>query len=61
MIPGRDLARAQLGACMQSSPIVIAEVLASLNHKVVLMYAQCAFVHCYMREEMEEGDCLMPQ
>ena len=41
---------------MLSNTTAIAEAWALLDHKFDLMYAKCAFVHCYMGEGMQEGE-----
>ena len=42
---------------MLSNTTAIAEAWARLDHKFDLMYAKRAFVHWYVSEGMEEGQC----
>lgn len=51
-----DLAKVQRHVCMVSNITAIAEVWACLDHKFDLLYANCAHVHWYVREDMEEGE-----
>ncbi|TKC47395.1 hypothetical protein EI555_004446 [Monodon monoceros] len=57
VVPGGDLAKVQRAVCMPSNTTAIAEVWARLDHKFDLMYAKRAFVHWYVGEGMEEGEC----
>jgi tubulin alpha len=54
VVPGGDLARVQRAVCMVSNTTAIAEALSRIDHKFDLMYANRAFVPCYLGEGMEE-------
>ncbi|XP_034309142.2 tubulin alpha-1A chain-like [Magallana gigas] len=56
VLPGGDLAKVKRAVCMLSNTTSTVEAWARLNHKFDLMYAKRAFVHWYLKEEMEEGE-----
>ncbi|GKB30565.1 tubulin alpha-1 chain, partial [Tanacetum coccineum] len=57
IVPGGDLAKVQQAVCMISNNTTVAEVFSHIDHKLDLMYAKRAFVHWYVGEGMEEGEC----
>ncbi|XP_067654497.1 tubulin alpha-1A chain-like [Haliotis asinina] len=56
VVPGGDQAKVQRAVCMLSNNTAIVDAFARLDHKFDLMYAKRAFIHWYVREDMEEGE-----
>lgn len=57
VVPGGDLAKVQRAVCGLCNTSAIVDAWASLDYKFDLMFAKRAFVHWYVGEGMEEGEC----
>ena len=58
VMPGGVLAKVQWADCLLSNTTTIVDAWAHLDYRFDLMYAKGAFLHWYIRGEMEEGEFL---
>ncbi|XP_042240645.1 tubulin alpha-4A chain-like isoform X2 [Homarus americanus] len=56
VVPGGDLSKVDLAACLISNTTAIGDVWAQIDHKFDLMFAKRAFLHWFMAEGMEDEE-----